>query len=495
LAVFISSRFPIVSPSIISHMSSLLVESWHRIENQTPSAHLADCLAALVYKIASSSPLSVVDLFVIGEELPDQTFVAKRFNNLYERASNTGKLLLLNMLLRVFGKKAEKANVLDALLGSKQVKEEEAIVEIAKRIDDFVSSLNVDVEMHYTKVLLYPRLAPEYAYFGKIDKVKMYIRETMKALRDFETMVTNRRDYVETVLRPHLKLKWIIPDLDRELDELRVHAFHQLALAYMLVDMLKNASKYAQEACKSARKLGNAYYEIMSCGLRRRIEILMSGLIPYSKFAELWLRALQKIDTLDAELATTTLSDYIVALVSVGRLTDVNKLLEEWNWMLELQPSITTLTYGVLSLFDQRYLDKAMEHFFGQAKVDLQKLADVLHDAVERGVFDKGITIIDMRSFESIRDKKIAEALDKATSDVVSLFVTVLLGLAHCERSKEWGLKLARAAAQAGSQLFKDRISSRLFGELYNVLEGAKVGKCITDEVLRAVYKLYYAHV
>jgi len=66
--------------------------------------------------------------------------------------------------------------------------------------------------------------------------------------------------------------------------------------------------------------------------------------------------------------------------------------------------------------------------------------------------------------------------------------------LAYCKSGEGWGLKLAMAAARAGSQRFKT-IVGRLFGELYKSLEGATVGNCVTDEVLRAVYKLYYYHV
>jgi len=139
---------------------------------------------------------------------------------------------------------------------------------------------------------------------------------------------------------------------------------------------------------------------------------------------------------------------------------------------------VSALTYGVLSLFDKRHLEKAVEYLPEWARAIF--LTDVSHDAVETGLFAK-------RS-----NKDVIGAFDKVAGSY-ELFLSVLVGLAYCEKGEERGLKLAMVAARAGSTF--EGILGRLFGELAKVLESATVGNCVTDEVLRTVYKLYYRYV
>jgi len=186
----------------------------------------------------------------------------------------------------------------------------------------------------------------------------------------------------------------------------------------------------------------------------------------------------------------------VVALISASRLSDVEKVLEEWGCALELDPVASALTYGVLSLFNERHLEKAVGHLPEGARANLPRLADALHNAVETSLFTKipEIAMPAIKTLALVHGVDVIKALFEVASASNKLFLSALVGLAYCKRSEEWGLKLARAAARAGSQLFKGTFS-RLFSELYKALEGVAVGNCVTDEVLRAVYKLYYAHV
>jgi len=163
---------------------------------------------------------------------------------------------------------------------------------------------------------------------------------------------------------------------------------------------------------------------------------------------------------------------------------------------LKLNPIASALTYGVLSLFDDQYLERAVEHFPEWARTNLLKFASVLQDAIEIGLFAKDPEIVKLaRKTLMIKYYK-EEDVIKTFSEITNsdkLFLSALVGLVHCKKGNEWGLKLARIAALAGSR-FGGTIG-RLFDELYKALEGVSVENCITDQVLRAVYKLYYDHV
>jgi len=174
----------------------------------------------------------------------------------------------------------------------------------------------------------------------------------------------------------------------------------------------------------------------------------------------------------------------------------VEKVLEEWGLSLELYHLASALTYGVLSLFDERYLEKAVGHLPEWAMANLPRLADVLHDAVEAGLLAEEPEIV-MSAVEKLMYKygeDVVKALFEVAPYSSELFLSALVGLAYCRRGEGWGLKLARAAAWAGSQQFKG-LSGRLFGKLAEALKRAAVGNCVTDEVLGAVYRLYYYHV
>jgi len=238
-----------------------------------------------------------------------------------------------------------------------------------------------------------------------------------------------------------------------------------------------------------AKKLGIIYHEVSSCGFLPRLKAVRDGAPPVEEFKELWQRALQDAGELGAEALAATLGKYVVALASAGRLGEVEKVLERWSWALELHPDTSALSYGVLSLFDYRYLEKAVGHLPEGARAKLPKFADALHDALKMDLF----TISSRDKLTDAYGEDIVMALKYIVSSSVDLFLSALVGLAYCKRGEEWGLKLARAAAWAGSG-FKG-IVGRLFGELAKALEGATVGNCVTDEVLKAVYKLYYRHV
>jgi len=116
-------------------------------------------------------------------------------------------------------------------------------------------------------------------------------------------------------------------------------------------------------------------YEVASCSLLPRLETVREGVPPVEEFERAWLRALQDVNSLGVETVANALSRYVVALASVGRLSDVEKVLEEWEWALKPDSNASALIYGVLSLFDERYLGKAMGYLPEWARANLPKFA------------------------------------------------------------------------------------------------------------------------
>jgi len=214
-----------------------------------------------------------------------------------------------------------------------------------------------------------------------------------------------------------------------------------------------------------------------------------------SKNLKVWRRASQNVGELGAEGIAATFGNYVVALASVGRLSDMKKALEEWGWALELVPDAATLTYAVLSLFDERHLEKAIGHLPKHARDNLPKLADAFYDAAEVGLYAIEPEVVKLAVDRLMRKygEDVVKILFEATPISSKLFLFALVGLAHCRMGMEWGLKLAKEAARTG--LRYRSILGYLFGELYKALEGATVGNCVTEEVLEAVYKLYYLHI
>jgi len=496
LATIALQRFTIFWPIVLRNVWPLLSETWRRIvseevrEDGERRQRLADRLITVAYRVVKGYPLGLPLSLLPGIDKPDLEAVAKRFDALYNAASNAGKLRLLDMLLYTLKWDSDVAAV---LLGDPQLTLWRALEEVVRRVEGFISHLK-GVERVYAVAYLYPLLAVRYSSFGEFDKAVKYAKESLKALKELWDAYEKDKALTEEEWRPYLELKQIEPLSEEELNELSKHVYSHVATVYMDADKLDEAVKCAVMACESARKLGHEYDEVMSCDLLLRLKAVKGNAPPVGEFEELWRRASQAVGELGAVVIAVVLGDYVVALASVGRLNDVEKVLERWSWALELHPEASAPTYGVLSLFDGRYLEKAVGHLPEGARADLPRLADVLHDADEAGLFaeEPKIVMSAMVTLTVVYGRDVVEALfEIARSD--KLFLSALVGLAYCKRGEEWGLKLARAAARAGSR-FKG-IGGRLFGELYMALEGVAVGKCITDEVLEAVYKLYYFHV
>jgi len=506
LAAATLNAFATYSPIVLHNVNPLLSEAWHRVaggethEGGEGRQRLADKLTLLAHNAAKGDPRSLPRLFAIGADRPDLETVARRFDALYNAASNAGKLRLLEAFLYALGWDVGGVDVAAVLLGKPWLTRWEALEETHKRIDGFVSRLN-GVEKAYAVARLYSRLAVNYASFGKFGKaMKLVEEEILKALEELEELQSayeENKESTEERLRPHLELRWVKPDLGIELNNLSQHVYRNVAFVYMAVDELDKAVEYAERACDLAKKLGDVYNEVASCSLPPRLKAVRGGVPPAEEFEEVWQRALQDVGELGAEAIAATLGQYVVALASVGRLGDIKKVLEEWGWALEPHPGASALTYGVLSLFDGRHLEKAVGYLPEWARANLPRLANALHDAVKSGIFseESKIAVSAMETLTVVYGRDVVKALLELASESNNLFLSALVGLAYCKRGEEWGLKLAREAAQAGSQLFKDRISGPLFGDLYKALEGVKADDCITKEVLKAVYKLYYYHV
>jgi len=422
-------------------------------------------------------------------------YKAERFAALYKAASNVGKLQLLNVLLHTLDRDIGGVNVTTVQLGKPQSEQSRAFEEVARYVEEFVSRLD-GVERAYAVARLYPRLARRYVSLGEFDKAVKLAEEALKALDELWRAYERDRALTEETLRPYLELTWVKPDLEKELNDLSHYVYHNVAHVYLNADELDKAIECAERACEFAKKLGDVYDEVVSCGLPPRLTAIRDGAPPVEKIEEMWQKMSRDAGQLDAETIITALGRYMLALVSVSRLSEVEKVLEKWGWALKLHPSTSSLTYGVLSLFDGRHLEKVVGYLSEEVSANLSKFAEVLHGAIETGLFAnepaKGETtrerLLNKYGEDMIR------AVEKVVSSSVDLFLSALVGLAYCIRGVEWGLKLARATARAGSQRFKG-IGGRLFGELYKALEGATMGNCVTDEVLKAVYKLYYRHV
>jgi len=491
--------FATFSPIVLDYVEPLLSEAWHRVvsrethENGEKRQRLANWLTLVVSNIARGHPSSLLNLFfAVGIEKSSFESVLKRFDTLYNVASNAGKLLLLDTLLYALSWYVDGVNIAAALLNKSGP--EEAFEEAAMRVEEFVAHLH-GVERAYVVAYLYPRLATQYASLGRLNEAFVLVDKTLKALNELQTTYEKDRALVGKWLQHYLELKRA-PGLESMLSYLNWHVYHHVALVYMMIDELDKAVEYAKDACRFANMLGNVYYEVMSCGLLPRLKAVKEGIPPLKEFEELWQGALQAVEELGAETVAIALGEYVVALVSANRLDDVKKVLEEWGWALRLHPDVSALTYGVLSLLEWQYLEKAVESLPRWARADLPRLAYVLRDAVKASLFanelERGESA-GKRLSSDIYDENVVTALeDVARSDM--LFLSAFVGLSYCERGKEWGLELAKVAAWMSSQLSKGT-GSRLFGELAETLKSATVSNCITDEVLKAVYKLYYLHV
>jgi len=494
--------FATASPIVLYNVNSLLSEAWRRVagggthEGGERRQRLADKLTLQAYNAARGDPHNLLLFFVIGTDKPDLETVAKRFDALYNAASNAGKLRLLEVLLYALGWDIGDINIAAVLLGKPWLTRREALEETYKRVEGFVSRLN-GVEKSYAVARLYPLLAERYASFGEFGKAVELAEEALKELEELQSAYEEDKESTEEKLRPHLELRWLKPDLGKELNKLSQYVYHNVAHVFMTVDELDKAVEYAEEACVLAKKLGKAYDEVAPCGPLSQLRAVRDGAPPVKEFEKVWQRASQDFHILGTKAIAAALGEYVVALASAGRFGDVEKVLEEWGWALEQDPGTSALTYGVLSLFDGRYLEKAVGYLPEWARANLPRLADALHDAVEAGVFSKEpkIAMSAVETLKVIYGRDVVEALLILASTSGNLFLSALVGLAYCKRGEKWGLKLARAAARAGSQLSKGGIVGRLFGELAKALEGTTVDNCVTEEVLRAVYKFYYWHV
>jgi len=500
LAVATLHRFATFSPIVLDHIEPLLSEAWRRVVRGGTYGgggrrqRLADMLTVTAYNAAIGHSHSLLSFFTAGADKLDLEVAAKRFDALYNAASNAGKLLLLDVLLYALDWDIGGVNLAAVLLGKPQVGLRGAFEEVARRIGGFISYLD-GVERTYVVARLYPWLARRYTSLSEFDKAVNFAEEALRALDKLWMAYEEDRALMEEKLQPYLALKQIKTGLGEELNELSQYVYHHVAHVYMYAELDK-AVEYAKKACESAKKLSDIYYDVAICGLLPRLKAVREGVPPVEEFEEMWQRASQAVEWIGAEIVATALGNYVVALASASRLGDVEKVLEEWGWALELYPVASALTYCVLSLFDGRYLEKAVGHLTEGARANLPMLADALHDAVEAGLFakDPEIAMLAMKTLTLAYGRDVVEALFEVASDSVKLFLYALVGLAYCKRNEEWGFKLAREVSRIGSRPFKG-LGGRLFGELAKALESAAVDNCTTDEVLKAVYKLYYFHV
>jgi len=494
-------HFASASFIVLNNIESLLSETWRRLVGGRTRVEgerrrrVADVLTLVIHNAVSGHLISLPFLFTVGLDKHDRATLAQRFNVLYNATSNLGRRLLLDMLLYALEWGVYGISLVAMLLGKPQVGPKEAFEEVTKRVKKLVSNLH-GVEKAYIAAPLYPRLAMHYTYFGEFDKAVEHAEEALKELDELWKAYERDKASVEEVLRPYLQLRRLKPDLEEELNDISTYVYHHVAFVYMAIDELDKAMKCAERACELARKLGYVSYEVLSCGMPPRLETVRGGVPPVEEFEGVWQMASQAVDLLGAETVAAALGHYVVALASTGDLGKVEEVLKEWGWVLELYPTVSGLTYGVLSLFDKQYIERAAGHLSEWTRANLPKLADVMHDAVETGLFARDLKIAEL-AWKTLNvvyyEEGMVNALFEVASKSDNLFLSALVGLAHCKKGEEWGLKLARAAARAVSN--SKGIAGRLFGELVEALKMATMGNCIIYEALKAVYKLYYFHV
>jgi len=494
LAAYALDKFATFSATVLVYFWPLLSETWRRVVSRQDGGlrqRLADWLIIASKNAARGHPLGLLLSLVSGIDKPGQT-VTQRFDALYNAASYAGRLEILYALLSTLDLDIGGVNVVVLLLGKHGPKE--VFEEVVKRVEELVSQL-YGVEKTYAMAQLYPLAALQYTFFTEFDKALKFTKEALKALDELRKAYEEGKALTEEKLRPYLELRQVKPDLETELKVLSWHVYHHAARVYMDADELTEAVERAVTACDFARELNSVYYEVLSCSLPLRLSVIRGDAPPVEDFEKSWQSVLHDIARLGAEAIATTLGEYVVALASADRLSEVEKVLKEWNWALKLHPDTSALTYGVLSLFDGRYLEKVVEHLPEGARANLPKFADVLRDADEAGLFTKIPEIVAsaMNTLAVSYGLDVVIAFSRIVSDSANLFLSALVGLAYCKRGEEWGLKLARESARVGSGI--KGIASRLFAELYKALENATMDNCVTEKVLSAVYKLYYLHV
>jgi len=498
LTAYALDNFATFSPKILNYIEPLISETWRRVvsgethEDREKRQRLADELAIVAYNLAQGYPSSLPFFLAVGVDKPNLEVVAKRFDVLYNVASNVGKRLLLDTLIYTLGWDLGGVNFAALLLGKQQSERQRAFEEVVKRVEEFVSQLN-DIEKAYAVAHIYPGLALWYTSFGEFDKATKFVEESSKALEELWKAYEKDKASTEKELRSYLEPR-LKPDLWEELSELSLYVYHNVALAYMKIHEIDKAVEYAEKACDLAKRLGDVYYRVLSCSLMLKLKAVRGVAPRVEDFEELWRRMSQAVGVLGVETVAAILGKYVVALAWAYRFNDIEKVLEKWGWALELDPVMLALTYGVLSLFDDRYLEKAMRLLPEGVGADLSKFADALYDAVEAGLFpeEPKIAKLTMEKLMYKYSKDMVKALLEVTSDSRKLFLIALVGLAYCKRGEE--KELARVAALAGSQLFKG-VAGSLFRELAETLKWVSVGNCVTEGVLKTVYKLYYFHI
>ena len=479
LATLILDKYATIIEILFTHFYFLFEEAWHRIEKGA-KASLADAIAMAANVTARGWYIYAPTVIIAGKNSSNEVY-KERYEALYRSASNAGKLALLELLFAEFPVEAA------VLLNARENDERELLREVTKRVDSFVATL-YGAERWYVASLLYPRLATLHAQLGEVDSALKYIEGALDALTLLEDALTKRRNEVEGILYSYLEMRFT-RNIDVALEVLRFNVYVHSARVHMVAGNMQEAKKFAELACKSAERL-DAYNEVVACSLQRRLAVIESGVPPLGDFEQLWHRALDDVGTLGVEVMVTTLGQYLVALASMWRLGEVAKLLEKWWPVFVLGEEETAITYGVLSLFDTRYLRKVMAYLPAEARDNLPTLAYALREAFEAGLFSEDLHV-DEGAWKRLLDiygYEVTRLLVTVAWNPSYLFLLVLVGLAYCR--DDWGLILARLAARIGS-LFKT-YDGRLFGELATILEKIGSGECLNNEVMKFVYKLYY---
>jgi len=227
----------------------------------------------------------------------------------------------------------------------------------------------------------------------------------------------------------------------------------------------------ATAACKAVSELDNPQLAIRACYALYRAAAACSEYISPDVFGKIWHLASHLVKS---GARAGMLGCYLVALAATHRFGEVEKALEKWGSVLESDQRAALMTYATLTLFDEKYAEKALGFVPADVRADLPRYAAALHETVELGQYPGNGLWPVVRDFE----------------DAALLLAMSFLGLAHCRRGEAWGLKLAKAAARAAARVLRE-YGVRIDGYLW-ALEELKVGDCAqaTREAVRVYYQL-----
>jgi len=418
----------------------------------------------------------------------------RRYNRLYNVASNKGRLLLLDTLFYILHR---EPSVVVILLTKQKRKDGEICDAIRLKIDSFLEELYDESERDLAKALLYSGLATCYSGFYIFDEARKYTREARKAAGRITV------DDLEK-LKPYLETLFLRLDPAEGLDLLREVIYRRLSCSYLVMGRIKKAEKLARKACGIAKKLGKVEDVLKSRMLAYSINTTRTGNCNTEEFRKLYSIA-KKQKFVNAYLKYLMSRDLLTSSACESLRIDFSESLQLASPLLLLiDKQLFDYTKG--SLYDW---DSYMEYPYKlRLPRDISKsellvtLDNMLESNPEKVVNDLDtafrVSIHAVEGLEEVRRKigllkevypDVDVSLVRLIFDLPSanIYSLAMFGLALCRhRRSHWGCKFAEVLAEIGSQKFKG-FEAQLFSELAKAIESGDWGR-----IIREACKLHY---